>query len=73
MLRVEAATQGDMQMNAFMREFLVAAREAPSIFFAPLTGAIKGIREALYTTRTDDHTKIDKPERDSGNKSHHDS
>lgn len=49
-------------MNAFMREFLVAAREAPSIFFAPLTGAINGIREALHFTRADDLRKADSHE-----------
>lgn len=38
-------------MRSFLIEFLRAAREAPRLYFAPLTGAIEGIRDALRETR----------------------
>lgn len=31
-------------MNGFTREFLIAARQAPSIYLAPLVGAIQGYK-----------------------------
>jgi len=48
-------------MNGFKREFLIAARQAPSIYFAPIVGAIQGYkllwgaRRALVR-----HSKADK-------------
>lgn len=38
-------------MNAFMREFIKAAREAPRLFFLPLTGAIEAVRREVDDSR----------------------
>ncbi|WP_233799593.1 hypothetical protein [Paraburkholderia sp. HP33-1] len=38
-------------MNAFMREFIKAAREAPRLFFLPLTGAIEAVRREVGDSR----------------------
>jgi hypothetical protein len=38
-------------MNAFMREFITAAREAPRLFFLPLTGAIEAVRREVGGSR----------------------
>lgn len=38
-------------MRSFLIEFLRAAREAPRLYFAPLMGAIKGVRDALREAR----------------------
>lgn len=42
-------------MNAFMHEFVKAAREAPRLFFLPLTGAIEAVRRELGLSRCDRH------------------
>jgi hypothetical protein len=34
-------------MNAFMREFTKAARESPRLFFAPIVGAVNGVRAEM--------------------------
>lgn len=39
-------------MNGFAREFLIAARQAPSIYFAPLLGAIQGLKAQWGERRT---------------------
>lgn len=31
-------------MNSFAREILAAARQAPAIYFAPLLGAVQGVK-----------------------------
>lgn len=31
-------------MSSVMREFLIAAKQAPSIYFAPLLGAFHGVK-----------------------------
>jgi hypothetical protein len=31
-------------MGGFMREFLVAAKQAPSIYFAPVLGAFQAVK-----------------------------
>jgi hypothetical protein len=40
-------------MNAVMREFIKAAREAPRLFFLPLTGAIEAVRREMGHSRCD--------------------
>jgi hypothetical protein len=40
-------------MNAVIREFMKAAREAPRLFFLPLTGAIEAVRQAMGHSRCD--------------------
>ncbi|MBB5441430.1 MULTISPECIES: hypothetical protein [unclassified Paraburkholderia] len=47
-------------MNAFMREFIKAAREAPRLFFLPLTAAIEAVRREMGHRRYDRHP--DKPD-----------
>jgi hypothetical protein len=42
-------------MNAVIREFIKAAREAPRLFFLPLTGAIEAVRRELGHSRCDRH------------------
>jgi hypothetical protein len=42
-------------MNAVMREFIKAAREAPRLFFLPLTGAIEAVRREMGDSRCDPH------------------
>jgi hypothetical protein len=42
-------------MNAVMREFMKAAREAPRLFFLPLTGAIEAVRREMGRSRCDRH------------------
>lgn len=42
-------------MNAFMREFIKAAREAPRLFFLPLTGAIEAVRREVSHSRCGRH------------------
>ena len=39
-------------MNAVMREFIKAAREAPRLFFLPLTGAIDAVRREVGHRRS---------------------
>ncbi|WP_156967200.1 hypothetical protein [Paraburkholderia ferrariae] len=46
-------------MNAFMREFITAAREAPRLFFLPLTGAIEAVRREIGDSRCSRH--LDEP------------
>lgn len=50
-------------MNAFVREFLCAAREAPRLFFAPLIGAIDGTREAIRDAVDDARQEMDRRKR----------
>ena len=40
-------------MNAVIREFVKAAREAPRLFFLPLMGAIKAVRRKIGHSRSD--------------------
>jgi len=42
-------------MTAFMREFTKAARGAPRLFFAPITGAVEAVRSEMdrLTVATD--------------------
>jgi hypothetical protein len=40
-------------MNAVMREFMKAAREAPRLFFLPVTGAIEAVRREMGHSRRD--------------------
>lgn len=40
-------------MNAVMREFMKAAREAPRLFFLPVTGAIEAVRREMGHSRLD--------------------
>lgn len=40
-------------MNAVIREFVKAAREAPRLFFLPLTGAIEAVRREMGRSRCD--------------------
>lgn len=40
-------------MNAVMREFMKAAREAPRLFFLPVTGAIEAVRREMGHGRCD--------------------
>lgn len=42
-------------MNAVMREFIKAAREAPRLFFLPLTGAIEAVRREIGHSRRGQH------------------
>jgi hypothetical protein len=50
-------------MNAVMREFIKAAREAPRLFFLPLTGAIEAVRREMG------HCRCDRPPEESANAS----
>lgn len=34
-------------MNAFIREFVMAARQSPRLFFAPIVGVVKAVRREL--------------------------
>lgn len=34
-------------MGKFFREFWLAAKEGPRLYFAPLIGAVRGVREEL--------------------------
>lgn len=34
----------EVEMSSVVREFLIAAKQAPSIYFAPLLGAIHGVK-----------------------------
>jgi hypothetical protein len=47
-------------MNAFVREFMSAAREAPRLFFAPLIGAINDTREAMRDDFGDARQEMDR-------------
>jgi hypothetical protein len=47
-------------MNAFVREFLSAARESPRLFFAPLIGAINGTREAIRDSVEDARQEMER-------------
>ncbi|WP_165184120.1 hypothetical protein [Paraburkholderia dioscoreae] len=40
-------------MNTVMREFVKAAREAPRLFFLPITGAIEAVRREMGHSRRD--------------------
>lgn len=40
-------------MNAVMREFMKAAREAPRLFFLPVMGAIEAVRREMGHSRCD--------------------
>lgn len=40
-------------MNAVMREFMKAAREAPRLFFLPVMGAIEAVRREMEHSRCD--------------------
>lgn len=51
-------------MNAFFREFLIAARQGPRIYFAPLIGAFNGTREAVRDAVADARQEIDRRKRD---------
>lgn len=42
-------------MNAVMREFVKAAREAPRLFFLPLAGAIEAVRREMGRSPCDWH------------------
>ena len=42
-------------MNAVLREFIKAAREAPRLFFLPLTGAIEAVRREASHSRCGQH------------------
>ena len=42
-------------MNAVMREFVKAAREAPRLFFLPLAGAIEAVRREMGRRPCDRH------------------
>jgi hypothetical protein len=42
-------------MNAVMREFMKAAREAPRLFFLPITEAIQAVRREMGHSRCDRH------------------
>ena len=42
-------------MNAVMREFVKAAREAPRLFFLPLAGAIEAVRREIVRSPCDRH------------------
>lgn len=42
-------------MNAVLREFIKAAREAPRLFFLPLTGAIEAVRREVGHRRSGQH------------------
>ena len=42
-------------MNAVMREFMKAAREAPRLFFLPLAGAIEAVRREMGQSRCGRH------------------
>lgn len=34
-------------MNVFLREFAMAARQSPRLFFAPIVGAVDAVRREL--------------------------
>lgn len=51
-------------MNAFIREFLIAARQGPRIYFAPLIGAFHGTREAIKDAVADAQQEIDRRKRE---------
>lgn len=42
-------------MNAVVREFMKAAREAPRLFFLPIMGAIEAVRREVEHSRCDRH------------------
>ncbi|WP_322019320.1 hypothetical protein [Paraburkholderia tropica] len=42
-------------MNAIMREFIKAAKEAPRLFFLPVAGPIEAIRRKMERIRHDRH------------------
>lgn len=37
-------------MRKFVREFWLAAKEGPRLYFAPLIGAVRGVKEWLRCT-----------------------
>lgn len=55
-------------MNAFVREFLSAARESPRLFFAPLIGAFNGAREAVRDSVEDARQERDRRKREEAKK-----
>ncbi|PQV48765.1 hypothetical protein [Paraburkholderia sp. BL21I4N1] len=42
-------------MNTVMREFIKAAKEAPRLFFLPVTGAIEAVRREMEDSRCNRH------------------
>lgn len=47
-------------MNSFLESFIITAREAPRLYFAPLIGAYKGIK-AEYKAIFAEQEKARKP------------
>lgn len=41
-------------MSEFRREFTLAAKQAPRLFFAPLMGAINAVRKEYHRIQSDD-------------------
>jgi len=60
----ETICPGDTEMNRFFSEFMVAARETPRMYFAPLVGAIKGVRHELRLIERSRLAKVRKEVRD---------
>ncbi|MCW3479962.1 hypothetical protein OL229_10415 [Neisseriaceae bacterium JH1-16] len=50
-------------MNAFISEFLRAAKQAPRLYFAPLIGAVQGTREAWQDALSDPHQEVEHSKR----------